>query len=31
MAVITPNTTYPNAWYFDQRFADAELASPRGK
>ena len=28
---FSANTTYPNAWYFDQRFAETELTSPRGK
>lgn len=28
---FSSNTTYANAWYFNQRFVQTELTSPRGK
>lgn len=28
---FSSNATYPNAWYFDQRFTNTDLTSPRGK
>jgi hypothetical protein len=28
---FSANTTYANAWYFDARFAETDLTSPRGK
>jgi hypothetical protein len=28
---FSSNTTYANAWYFDQRFTDTDLTSTRGK